>query len=123
MVECQSEFLFRIEDLTTGIISTAHGRRLKLFRNSDFNVTEDLRHHLDYQKGELLVIEAFENIRERQGQIELEIKWRGFDSAENDWIALEILQEDVPEMLTEHLNDLALTGTPRQREIAKRLIE
>ena len=123
VVECQNEFLFRIEDLTTGIISTSHGRRLKLFRNSDFEVTEDIRHHLDYQKGELLVIETFENIRDRQREIELEVKWRGFESAENDWLSLEVLQEDVPEMLEEHLKDLSLNGTPRQREIAKRLVQ
>jgi len=78
--------------------------------------------HLEYQKGELLVIEMFEDIRERQGQVELEVKWRGFDKAENDWISLDILQEDVPDMLAEHLDDVLINGTPRQRSIAKRLL-
>ena len=78
--------------------------------------------HLEYQKGELLVIEMFEDIHERQGQVELEVKWRGFDKAENDWISLDILQEDVPDMLAEHLDDVLINGTPRQRSIAKRLL-
>ena len=123
VVECQSEFLFRIEDLSSGQKHTAHGRRLKLFRNADYEILEDILNHLDYQKGELLVIESFENIRERQGQIELEVKWRGFDSPENDWLSLEVLKEDVPDMLSEHLNELAISGTPRQREIARRLLK
>ena len=56
VTECLSEFLFRIEDLGTGRITTSHGRRIKLFRNSDYMVTEEVLHNLDYQKGELLVI-------------------------------------------------------------------
>ena len=122
VTECKSEFLFQIEKLGTGIKSTSHGRRQKLFRNSDYEITEDVLNHLDYQKGELLVIESFENIRERQGHIELEVKWRGFESAENDWLSLEVLREDVPEMLSEHLEEISASGTPRQRAIAKRLI-
>ena len=122
VTECKSEFLFQIEELGTGIKSTSQGPRLKLFRNSDYEITEDVLNHLDYQKGELLVIESFENIRERQGHIELEVKWRGFESAENDWLSLEVLREDVPEMLSEHLEEISASGTPRQRAIAQRLI-
>ena len=92
VIECQSEFLFRIEELRTGRKISSHGRRLKLFRNADYEVTEDVLNHLDYHWGELLVIEAFENIRERQGQVELEVKWRGFENTENDWLYLEVLR-------------------------------
>ena len=122
VIECQSDLLFRIEELGTGRKFTSLGRRLKLFRNADYEITEDTLNHLEYQKGELLVIEMFEDIHERQGQVELEVKWRGFDKAENDWISLDILQEDVPDMLAEHLDDVLINGTPRQRSIAKRLL-
>ena len=84
VTQCQSKFLFTVKDLIDGKTYTAHGRRLKLFRNSDYEVTEDILHHLDYQRGELLVIESFENIHDKQGQVELELKWRGFHSNEND---------------------------------------
>ena len=93
--QCQSEFIFTIKYLTDDEISTAHGRRIKLFRNSDYKITQDILHHLDYQRGELLVVESFENIRDKQGQIELEVKWRGFYSNENDWLSIETLKEDV----------------------------
>ena len=123
ITQCQNEFLFTIEDLTDGKISTAHGRRVKLFRNSEYEITQDILHHLDYQRGELLVVESFENIRDKQGQIELKVKWRGFDSNENDWLSIETLKEDVPQILSEHLSELVTSGTPRQRAIAKRLVK
>ena len=85
-------------------------------------VTEEVLHHIDYQKCELLVIESFENVRERNGEVEFEVKWRGFNKAENDWLSLEGLREDVPVMIAEQLTDMAATGTPRQRAIAKRLV-
>ena len=122
VTECLNEFLFRIEELGTGRITTSNGRRIKLFRNAGFQITEEVLDHLDHQKGELLVIESFENVRERNGQIEFEVKWRGFDKGENDWLSLEVLREDVPDMISEHIKDLATTGTPRQRAIAKRLV-
>ena len=39
------------------------GGGLKLFRNSDFNVTEEIREHLEYQEGELLMVDSFEDVR------------------------------------------------------------
>lgn len=38
-------------------------RRLKFFRNKDFEVTEIFRDHLVYQENELLVVEMFDDIR------------------------------------------------------------
>ena len=46
-----------------------HGRRLKLFRSKDFEVTDEVLNHLAYQSGELLVVESFIDIRRKQGQV------------------------------------------------------
>ena len=93
-----------------------------MFRNAYYEVTDDFLNHLDYKRGELLVIEAFENIREREGQVELEVKWRGFENTENDWLSLEVLREDVPQIKSDQLEHFTISGTPRQRKIAKRLV-
>ena len=122
VTECRSEYLFEVEDLVTKERTVAHGRRLKHFRNADYEVTEDLLQHLDYQRGELLVIESFDDIREKNGQIECLVKWKGFEESENDWLTAELLQEDVPDLYREYLKDLAKSGTTRQREIANRLL-
>lgn len=123
VTECKSDYLFEVEDLLTHEKATAHGRRLKHFRNADFEVTTDVTHHLEYQRGELMVIESFEDVRMTDGKAECLVKWRGFSNSENDWLTAELLEEDVPELYKEYLEDLARTGTKRQRTIAKRLLE
>lgn len=100
----------------------AHGRRLKHFCNSKFEVTEDLLHHLDYQKGELLVIDRFSDIRKRYGQVECLLKWKVFGEEENDWLAEQLLPEDVPDLFQEYLVDVSKNGTARQRKVANRLL-
>ena len=122
VTECRSEYLFEVEDLVNKNRSVVHGRRLKHFRNADFEVTEDVVHHLEYQDGELLVIEQFEDLRETNGQVECLVKWKGFDENENDWLTAELLQEDVPELYKEYLSDVEKNGTKRQRDIANRLL-
>lgn len=121
ITECRSEYLFEIEDLLTKERSVAHGRRLKLFRNKDFSVTEDVLEHLEYQRGELLVIESFEDIRLEAGRVECLVKWKGFSSEENDWLTAESLSEDVPDLFQEYLEEVSKNGTKRQRDVASRL--
>ncbi len=118
VVECRSNYIFVIEDLLTGEREEAHGRRLRFFRNSSFQVTEELRHHLAYQKNELLVIEEFTGIRRKGTDFELRVKWRGFPDTETDWTPLATLQEDVPEMVRDYVQDLLRSGTPRERTLA-----
>ena len=96
----------------------AHGRRLKFLRNKDFEVTEEVLQHLEYQEGELLVIESFLDIRQHQVQVELPVKWRGFSENETDWVTLVTLREDVPTLVHEYIANLLSTGTKSQRRIA-----
>ena len=121
VVECRSNYIFLIEDLLTGKREEVHGRRLKFFQNKSFQVTEELKEHLQYQRNELLVIERFDDIRRKQGKIEALVKWRGFSEEENDWVSIDTLREDVPVLLQEFLQDVAKTGTQRQRNIANSL--
>ena len=118
VIKCKSEFIFVIKDILTGKTEEAHGRRLKLFRNSDYQVGEDLLHHLAYQQGELLVIEKFLGIRSRRGTTELEVKWKGFTRDETDWVSVDTLQEDVPVLLQEYLTELKSSGTIREQALA-----
>ena len=122
VTECRSEYLFEVEYLVNNNRSVVDGRRLKHFRNSDFEVTEDVVHHLEYQDGEILMIEQFEDLRETNGQVECLVKWKGFHENENDWLTAELLQEDVPELYKEYLSDVANNGMKRQRDISNRLL-
>lgn len=116
--DCRSEYIFQIEDLLSGKKSLAHGRRLKFFRNQDFDVSEEVLDHLAYQENELLVIEQIEDIRRRGGEIELLVTWKGFGPEESDWVALHQLREDVPVLVEEFIADALKNGTKRQRKVA-----
>ena len=113
--------MFLVEDLCSGKTQEVHGRRLKFFRNKDFEVDEEVLNHIAYQAGELLVIDSFLDIRRNKGTVELLIKWRGFTEDETDWVTHESLREDVPEMLQEYLNEVSRSGARRQRAIIESL--
>ncbi len=115
---CKSDYIFEVEDLITGRKQDVHGRRLKFFRNSAFEVTEEVRDHLAYQENELLVIESFDDLRRKNGDIELLVRWKGFGPEEVDWVSISTLKEDVPALLEEFLTDILKSGTARQRNIA-----
>ncbi len=121
VVRTLSNYLFVIKNLRSDATETAHGRRLKLFRNSDYMVTEELLNHLAYQDNELLLIEEFLNIRRRSNGVELEVKWQGFDDTETDWVFIETLREDVPVMLDEYLQQVQQQGPPAQRKLLSSL--
>ena len=119
VVECRSDFIFIIEDLLTAQKKEVPGRRLKIFRNKDYHVTEKILEHLKYQTGELLTVESFTDIRQKQGIVELHVKW-GF-ADKSDWVNISSLREDVPELFKEFLEELQKTGTKRQSSVASTL--
>ena len=117
VVECRSNYTFIIEDLLTSEREESHGRRLRFFRNSSFKVTEELRQHLCYQRNELHSVEEFTGVRKKGADLQLRVKWRGFPEDESTWTNLLSLQEDVPDMVNDYLEDLKKSGTPRERRL------
>ena len=121
VVRCLSEYIFVIEHLLTGSKEQVHGRRLKFFRNASFGVTEELKAHLEYQEGEMLVVDRIDDIRNNQGRVEALVVWKGFGPEETDWVEVESLHEDVPVLLEEALESFAESGTARQRAVVENL--
>ena len=119
VVECRSDYIYLLEDLINGKKWEVHGRRLKFFRNKDYQVEEEVLNHLAYQAGELLVVDSFTDIRREHGVIEIQVKWRGFAEEESDWVTLSSLREDVPDLVDDYIKDIQKTGTMRQRTVAK----
>ena len=118
IVEYRSNYIFVIQNLLTGERQESHGRRLRFFRNSSFQVTEELREHLSYQKDEMFVFEEFTGIRHKWPNLELRVKWRGFLDDESDWTLLWSLQEDVPQIVEDYLSELRSSGSVRERKLA-----
>ena len=115
---CLLEYIFEVEDVLTGARTDVHGRRLKFFRNKDFEVTEEIGNQLAYQANELLVVREFQDICKRSGKVEHLTCWKGLEKTEDDWVSIEVMREDVPALTTEYLEEIRKTGTWRQKCIA-----
>ena len=77
-------------------------------------VAEEILEHLEYQTGELLVVESITNIRQKRRTVELRIKWKGFTDDESDWVQISSLLEDVPKLVNDFLEDILSSRTKRQ---------
>lgn len=102
-MSCKNENIFEVENLLSETKELVHGRRLKFFRNRLSEVNEEVEHHLTYQENDLLVVEEFQDIKRDQEGIKVFVKWRGFEDSENDWVLLDKLQHDVPNLIEEYL--------------------
>ena len=109
------------QNLLTGYTEKVHGRRLKLFQNSDYEVMEELRNHLSYQEGEYQCVQEFVGIRHVKEEIEFQVKWRCFTLAENDWVSATSLREDFLVMFEQYVDDLLANGSPHERKLAESL--
>jgi len=118
IVECRSDYIFLIEDLLSGEKTEAHGRRLKFFRNSSYEITEELLNHLAYQENELMVISTFNGIRRSQGELQVLAKWRGLSADEDSWEPVDTLREDVPDMLQDYIDSLLESGSRTEKKLA-----
>lgn len=116
-----SDFLFETEDLRTLKKVVVHGSRLKFFRNSDYNVTEECLNQLAYQEGELCVVEELMDIRVHNGVVEILVKWKGFEEEDPGWELFDTMKEDIPALVSDFLIELKNSGTARQRRIANTL--
>lgn len=80
-----------------------YGRRLKFFRNSSFEICEEIPEHLKFQTGELLTMERLLDIRRINGTVDIMVHWKGFDDCEQEWVDMKSLSEDLPEVVRSFL--------------------
>lgn len=112
-----SDFLFEVKDIRSGTRNIVHGSRLKFFRNSEYEVTEECTDYLAFQEGEYCLVDEFEDIRLKDGELELLVKWKRFDDEQPAWKSFQIMREDVPTRVKEFLNELSEHGTKRQKQL------
>lgn len=81
---------------------------------------EELQHYLQYHENELLIIEKVQDMKLDKGEVKVLVNQKGFEEAENDWVSLESLQHDVPDLIKKYLESSEVDGTPRQKRVVKR---
>ena len=112
-----NDWIFGIQHLLSNKKEHVHGTQLKLFRNSDYELTEEMDEHLRFQQGELFIVSEILDIRKKHGKIELLASWFGLDEA--TWETLDHLRDDVPEMVEDYLNHLCESGSPADKRLAR----
>lgn len=113
-----SDFLFEVEDLRSGDRKVVHGTRIKFFRNKEFNVTSDCEEQLVFQAEEYCVVDEIQDIRVQDGEVQVVVRWKGFQDEEPGWEDISVMKEDVPALVVDFLNEMRDSGTKRQKTIA-----
>jgi Chromo (CHRromatin Organisation MOdifier) domain len=102
-VRLENEQVLEVEHLLSGKRKTVHCTRIKFYHDASLGVTEELKSHLQYQDSTLFVIEQLLELREVRGQVQVLVKWMGFDEGENTWEPVTTILEDAPDLLREFL--------------------
>jgi Integrase core domain/Chromo (CHRromatin Organisation MOdifier) domain len=98
-VRFENEQVLEVEHLLSGKRKTVHCTRIKFYHDASLGVTEELKSHLQYQDSTLFVIEQLLEFREVRGQVQVLVKWMGFDEGENTWEPVTTILEDAPDLL------------------------
>ena len=102
-----SDFVFEVQDLIDQSHALVHANRLKLYADSQLELTEELLDSIDHNDPHYNTVEELLALRfygplERY---EVQVKWKGFDDEEPTWEPLSVMQEDIPVMLKKFLED------------------
>lgn len=87
----------------------------KVFCNADFNITAEVKVHLEYQANKLLVVKDFAYIR-TEGQ-----KMLCFSESEPDCVKCNYLKEDIPDRLRDWIEEVKETGTRKHKSLLHNL--
>ncbi|ETV63741.1 hypothetical protein H257_19327, partial [Aphanomyces astaci] len=98
------DWVYRVEDLRNGAITTHHASRLKFFAARDLLVTQALTDHVAYVEGGHLV-ECFLDCRFDRPTHSwmLRVKWLGIDILEASWEPAADMATDVPVIVAAYL--------------------
>ncbi|KAF0737767.1 hypothetical protein Ae201684P_004544 [Aphanomyces euteiches] len=100
IVNAISDWVFCVEDLRDGSLSTHHASRLKKFAAKDLNVSQALLDHIAYVEVGYLVEDLRDCKFDRVDKTwKILVKWFGLAECENSWEPASILLEDVPRLV------------------------
>ena len=115
VVQVLSDFIFVLEHLLSGERTEVHGTQIILFRNSSFEVTEEVVGHLHHQEGELQNVSDFVGFRTHQGIPQVKVSWQGFEADEDSWEDIKLIKEDVPILFGRHVEHCRKSGSAKEK--------
>ena len=117
VVECLSDFVFRIEDLVSKNQLDVHSQRLQFYSDNSLHITSELLKHIAAESA-VYEVEAILDAKLERRHWQLLVRWRGFTELEDSWEDAKSLQNDIPA----HLKKLLLQATfPNAERVLKDL--
>ena len=97
-----SNWTFEVRDLVTGRKFIRHAQMLKRYSDQHIGITEDLRLQLAHDDSVNYDVDEILAWRKQRGkQLELQVRWMGFDEESDSWQAFAQMAEDVPQLVRE----------------------
>lgn len=125
IVKAISMLVYTVRDLITGDEEQVHCVRMVLYR-ADWKgkeVSEKLLEDAKHSTANYEMIEKLLEIGEEDGKILVRVQWQGMpDERDHTWQTIDILNEDVPEMLTTFLASQKNTKQVKRAKAALSMI-
>lgn len=119
VVQTLSNFVYVLQDLLSGDQEEVHARRIIFFRNSAYEVTEELLGHLKHQEGELHNVANFVGFRTLRGVPQVKVRWQGLEDNEDSWEDIRNIRKDVPLLFKRHLEEISRQGTAKEKRFLR----
>ena len=98
--------VFEIEDICTGKLQTVHAQRMRFYADSRLAITEELKNQAAYD--DQFFVDKMVDWRETDaGQLELKVRWLGFEAQNDTWETAEAMFKDVPAITKAYLQGLS----------------
>ncbi len=117
LIESESDWIWKVEHLVTGIIHRVHVSRLEFYADADMDVTEALQRQILYEEDGHFFVKRILDMKERKHDktILVRVRWDGFSSAWDSW---EELSSIIGQAATEVLDFLdTRSNTPLARRV------
>jgi hypothetical protein len=79
-----------------------HAQRIRYYADGHRLVTEQWKNQAAYD-GEGFHVDRFIAWRTRDGQLQIRVKWLGFELGDSTWEPVQTLHQDVPELVIRYL--------------------
>jgi len=99
-----SDWVYEVEDLVTQKREKVHAEQLKLYSESDLNVTEELRNQIAHNDEKFEIDEILDiEYKEKYGRYMILIRWKNFGDDENTWEFIDEIWETTRDVVKNYL--------------------
>lgn len=112
-----NDYTFQVEDLRNGVLSIAHGTRLKFYHDPSLDTTAIMSHVLSSETG--MPVARLLRLVEEDGQLFVAVWWKGLGKDEDSLEPIGRVHEDVPQLLHKLLARKNMPAHLRTRALAE----